>query len=540
METKLLTVSKEDIAAAAEILRNGGLVGIPTETVYGLAANALNGKAVSSIFEAKGRPSDNPLIVHISHIDDIEKFGLVREFPKSAKLLAEKFWPGPLTIIMPKSDLVPPETTGRLDSVAIRLPSHPVAREIIKESGCPLAAPSANLSGSPSPTTAQHVFADMKGRIPAIVDGGSCEVGLESTVITLCTKVPTVLRPGKVTLEQLRQVLGDVALSNAVLEELSEGEEAASPGMKYKHYSPKARVFLVKADDMAFSCYVNTKEPESTAALCYEDDVDALHCHTLPLGKKDDYNTQAHNLFAALREADETEGVDTIYVRCPGTEGLAMALFNRLIRAAGFQVITLRGEGYRLIGLTGPTGSGKSEASRVFAKAGAAVVNADEVAHRALTLPSCIEALTKAFGRDILSDDGSVCRKKLAKIAFSSKENTDMLNRITHPIITKLCEEEFDRLCSEGASTIILDAPTLFESGLHRICDRIVAVTAPKEERMQRIMVRDNLSEEQARERMNAQFDEDFYNANSHYTLANHGDLETFKANAEKLAEELI
>lgn len=540
MNTRLLTNSKEDIKAAAEILKNGGLAAIPTETVYGLAADALNASAVSSIFEAKGRPSDNPLIVHISSIDDIEKFGLVREFPKSARLLAEKFWPGPLTIVMPKSDLVPKETTGGLDSVALRMPSHPVAREIIKAAGCPLAAPSANLSGSPSPTTAQHVLADMRGRIPAVVEGGSCEVGLESTVITVCTEIPTVLRPGKVTLEELRDVLGQVNLSRAVLEELKEGEEAASPGMKYKHYSPKARVYLVKGSDMAFSSYVNTKEPQSTAALCYDSDVTALHCHTLSLGDKNDFEAQAHNLFAALREADSIEGVDTIYVRCPGTQGLSMALFNRLIRAAGFQVITLRGEGYRLIGLTGPTGSGKSHASRVFAQKGFAVVNADEIAHKALTLPECIEKLTRAFGKEILSPDGSVCRKALGSIAFSSEENTQKLNEITHPVIADLCEEEFDLLCSEGASSIVLDAPTLIESGLHNICDRVVSVISPAQTRLERIMARDGITREKALERMSAQQDDDFYKEHSQYMLTNDTSLEDFTEKAEKLAEELL
>ncbi len=540
MNTKMLTTSKEDISAAAQILKNGGLVAIPTETVYGLAADALNADAVSSIFTAKGRPSDNPLIVHISHIEDIEKFNLVREFPESARLLAEKFWPGPLTIIMPKSPCVPMVTTGGLDSVAIRLPSHPTAREIIKEAGCPLAAPSANLSGSPSPTTAQHVLHDMQGRIPAIVDGGSCEVGLESTVITVCTEVPTVLRPGKITLEELCTVLEDVNLSHAVLEELTEGEEAASPGMKYKHYAPKARVFLVKSEDRAFCNYVNTKSPDSTAALCYNSDVDSLHCHTLPLGEKDDYDAQAHNLFAALREADLLEGIDTIYVRCPPSQGTSMALFNRLIRAAGFQIITLRGEGYRLIGLTGPTGSGKSEASQIFAQKGFALVNADEIAHKALTLPECIKELADTFGNEILNTDGTICRKALARIAFADKESTEKLNRITHPVITNLCKEKFGNLCREGAGTIILDAPTLIESGLHKICDRVVAVTAPKEERLKRIMARDNLTQEQAKARMNAQQEDEFYKEHSQYALVNDGNLEQFRKDTEELAEELI
>lgn len=341
MNTQLLTPEKENINLAAGILRNGGLVGIPTETVYGLAANALDSEAVKKIFIAKGRPSDNPLIVHISSFDEIEKYELVREFPESAKALADKFWPGPLTMIMPKGEKISSIVTGGLDSIALRLPSHKVAREIIKEAGCPLAAPSANLSGSPSPTTAKHVFDDMQGRIPLIIDGGSSDVGLESTVITLCTPVPTVLRPGKVTLEELREVLGEVALSDAVLSKLKEGEEAASPGMKYRHYAPKAKVYLVKGNDKAFIDFVNSKDANSTLALCYNSDVELLTIKAIPLGESSDIDSQAHNLFSALREADETAGINTVYVRCPEAEGLGMALFNRLIRAAGFEVITL-------------------------------------------------------------------------------------------------------------------------------------------------------------------------------------------------------
>lgn len=341
MNTLLLSTSQEDISKAADIIRNGGLVAMPTETVYGLAANALSGSAVSSIFTAKGRPSDNPLIVHISEIEDIEKFGLVREFPEKAKKLAERFWPGPLTIIMPKSDSIPEEVTAGLDSLAIRLPSHPAARTLISMAGCPLAAPSANLSGSPSPTTARHVMNDMDGRIDAIIDGGDSEVGLESTVITLCTDVPTLLRPGGVTVEELREVLGEVKISDAVLNKLADGEEAPSPGMKYRHYAPNAKVYLVRGDDETFCDYVNSQDRDATAALCYDSDRDDLNVRYISLGNKDDYSTQAHNLFAALRSADELEGLKTVYVRCPKTEGVGMALFNRLIRAAGFEVIDL-------------------------------------------------------------------------------------------------------------------------------------------------------------------------------------------------------
>ncbi len=341
MDTLHLTTSQEDIETAARILRQGGLVAMPTETVYGLAANALDEEAVSSIFVAKGRPSDNPLIVHISSVEDIEKYSLVSSFPEKARKLANAFWPGPLTIIMPKSESVPSVVTGGLDSVAVRFPSHPAAQALISRAGCPLAAPSANLSGSPSPTTAEHVSKDLEGRVHAIMDGGPAQVGLESTVITLCTEPPTLLRPGGVTLEQLRDVLGQVDLSDAVLNKLNEGAQAPSPGMKYRHYAPKAKVYLVKAEDDTFRDFLSSKDKNSTVALCYDEDVPHLSVHTLPLGEKNDYTTQAHNLFSALRGADEIPGTQVVYVRCPDTEGVGMALFNRLIRAAGFEVIDL-------------------------------------------------------------------------------------------------------------------------------------------------------------------------------------------------------
>ena len=245
MNTLLLQDTQQDIEKAGQILSQGGLVGIPTETVYGLAADALNGKAVAKIFTAKGRPMDNPLIVHIKDIKDINKYGLVREFSTKAKLLAENFWPGPLTIIMPKGDCIPEEVSAGLDTVAIRFPEHQIARRIIEAANTPLAAPSANLSGSPSPTTAKHVFNDLNGRIDAVLDGGRCRVGLESTVITLATPTPKLLRPGGVTLEEMKEVIGEIEVDKAVLNQIESGAVVSSPGMKYKHYAPKARVIPV-------------------------------------------------------------------------------------------------------------------------------------------------------------------------------------------------------------------------------------------------------------------------------------------------------
>lgn len=341
MDTLLLKTRDEDIELAASFIKEGGVVGMPTETVYGLAANALDERAVARIFEAKGRPSDNPLIVHIGEFEDIEKFNLVREIPIDAKALATFFWPGPLTIIMPKSEIVPSITTGGLDTVAIRLPENKDARRLIKASGCPLAAPSANLSGSPSPTTAMHVFNDMQGKIPAIIDGGECSVGLESTVVSVKDGVVTLLRPGGVTVEDLQSVCEKVVVCDAVLNKLKEGETALSPGMKYKHYSPNARVCLVKGEDKAFVDFVNSQDEKETVALCYSEDEKFINIPTIVMGEKKDIAAQAHNLFADLRLIDEIEGVKVAYVRCPEANGLGMAVLNRLIRAAGFEVISL-------------------------------------------------------------------------------------------------------------------------------------------------------------------------------------------------------
>ena len=343
MNTLILSNSIMDIKTAAGILKDGGVVAMPTETVYGLSADALNGDAVKKIFEAKGRPADNPLIVHISHIDDIERLNLVADFPKKAKALAEKFWPGPLTMIMKKSDVIPDEVSAGLDTVALRLPSHTVARVLIRESGTALAAPSANRSGSPSPTTATHVINDLEGSIDAIIDGGMCADGIESTVITLATKTPRLLRPGYITVEEIEEVIGKIDVDDAVLCQLKDDEKAASPGMKYKHYSPKCKVVLVNADSDAFVSFVNEKfsADKCVSAICYHEDKWDLECSYFSIGMSNDYKKQAQQLFEALRQVDEMQNVTTVYAHCPEKTGVSMAIYNRLIRAAAFEVIDL-------------------------------------------------------------------------------------------------------------------------------------------------------------------------------------------------------
>lgn len=338
MKTEILGVGDDDIRYAGEIIRSGGLVAMPTETVYGLAANALDGESVKKIYAAKGRPSDNPLIVHISDIS--QWASLVKQIPQNAKRLAESFWPGPLTIILEKSNIVPKETSGGLDTVAVRMPSDLNARRLIDSAGVPIAAPSANTSGKPSPTSAKHVADDLSGKIAAIIDGGECSVGVESTVITLVPKVPRLLRPGGITPEMLESVLGKIEIDDAVYEKLGDGIEAASPGMKYKHYSPSARVVLLKGSFEAYRDYIQAHKTADTVALCFDGEESVLDVRTLTYGEKNDSISQAKRIFSALRKADDM-GADIVYARYPERSGVGLAVYNRLIRAAAFEVINL-------------------------------------------------------------------------------------------------------------------------------------------------------------------------------------------------------
>ena len=339
MHTLLLNGKRqEDIKAAAKIIRQGGLVGMPTETVYGLAANALDGKAVRKIFAAKGRPQDNPLIVHISEIGQIYK--LVKDFPEKAKRLAEKYWPGPLTIVLQKSDAIPDEVSAGMPTVAIRFPSHPVARALISAAGLPIAAPSANISGLPSTTTAEHVMRDMNGKIDAVLDGGPCGVGVESTIVTLASEPARLLRPGGITLDELKSVLGRVDVDNAVMKPLPKGVHPLSPGMKYKHYSPKANVIIVKGSEKNYISFVNSKAAPGIVALCYDGEEKALEVPAVCYGGENDYSKQAQKLFGALRRLDEINA-KTVYARCPKPDGVGLAVYNRLMRAAGFEVLDI-------------------------------------------------------------------------------------------------------------------------------------------------------------------------------------------------------
>lgn len=337
--TWILPGDDAGVAEAAALLKAGKLVGLPTETVYGLAASARDAEAVASIYRAKGRPQDNPLIVHIADFEMLDE--VAATVPRAARKLAANFWPGPLTIILPRGESIPAVVSAGMDTVAIRMPSHPVARAVIRACGLPLAAPSGNRSGMPSPTTAAHMYEHMRGRIPLILDGGPCQVGVESTVLSLCGEQPLLLRPGAVTPEQLSAALGrEVQLSPAILEGLQPGQAPQSPGMKYKHYAPKARVTLVDCGATRYARYVNEHAEKGCMALCFAEDAAALRVPYIVYGGKEDAASQARQLFGALRQLDE-QGAVTVLAHCPKKEGVALAVYNRLLRAAAFRVIKL-------------------------------------------------------------------------------------------------------------------------------------------------------------------------------------------------------
>lgn len=340
MITQKLQISLDEytktVERAAEILKKGGIVAIPTETVYGLAASALDSKAINNVFKAKGRPQDNPLIVHISNTEMLKQ--LVTDIPKQAQALAQKFWPGPLTLVLNSSKKVAKEVSAGLDTLAVRMPNHKTALDIIEKSGLPLAAPSANTSGKPSPTSPFYVENDLDGKIDAIVYDGECCVGVESTVVSFCTNPPRLLRPGAVTAEQLREIIPDIIVDKAVLQEPKIDERVESPGMKYKHYAPKTESYLVEGDSSFFAEFVNKQE--NAAALIFEEEKDLITIPKLVYGRSEDESTLAKEVFSCLRKVDDLEA-EKVYIHAPSKNGVGLAVYNRLIRASAFRVIKL-------------------------------------------------------------------------------------------------------------------------------------------------------------------------------------------------------
>ena len=338
MNTLLLSAQSSDTAAiAAEIIKNGGLVAIPTETVYGLGANGLDPEAVAKIFQAKGRPQDNPLILHICGAEQIEEF--CHHIPQAAYTLAERFWPGPLTMVLPARSVVPKCTTAGLPTVAVRCPDSEVTRRIIRLAGVPVAAPSANISGKPSTTTAEHVLHDHDGRIDAIVDGGPCRVGVESTIVDLTEERPRLLRPGGITPEQLLEVLGDLVVDKAVTAQVDKDAVVKAPGMKYRHYAPDCQVLIVAGSREKAAAYIRAHFRPGDRVLCFQEELPLYRgCDPLSYGMEADVETLSAGLFAALRELDDPQ-VQRVFARCPVGGGVAYAVQNRLKKAAAFHIV---------------------------------------------------------------------------------------------------------------------------------------------------------------------------------------------------------
>lgn len=349
MKTKMIRVENTDSAKdllqeAGDIIKKGGLVAFPTETVYGLGGDALNSQSSKKIYAAKGRPSDNPLIVHIADLEHLSP--IVKEVPENAKKLADAFWPGPLTMILQKSDLVPLETTGGLDTVAIRMPSHPVAKAFIEAAGGYVAAPSANLSGKPSPTTAKYVAQDMDGRIDMIIDGDGVDIGLESTIVDLTGSEPMILRPGYITEEMLEKVLGTIAVDQTILSDTSKVAPKA-PGMKYRHYAPKGELTIVEGDADKVVAYINEQtkkhrlKGEKTGVIGTSEASKLYEADSVKIaGSREDEEQFARQLYTFLREFDDEE-VAYMYAEGYSTEGIGQAIMNRLLKAAGHRVVTV-------------------------------------------------------------------------------------------------------------------------------------------------------------------------------------------------------
>ena len=527
---------EDKISAAAKILREGGLVGIPTETVYGLAANGLDEKAVKRIFEAKGRPQDNPLILTIPGQQWLPRY--CKDIPPLAYVLARKFWPGPLTMILKcRTDVVPSVITAGLDTVAMRCPNHPVTLAIIREAGIPVAAPSANTSGRPSCTTAQDVLEDMDGKIEGVVDGGPGTVGVESTILDLTCDPPRLLRPGGLPLEALEQLIGPIAVDKAVVSPLQAGEQPKAPGMKYRHYAPKAPVTVFTGAPEASAREISRRAGPTTGIICFDE-----FAHLFPtqevhtLGPSNDKLAQAQRVFDALRTFDNSD-VTEILAQCPDSRGLGLAVGNRLKKAAGFHVV--ESDSQRIVlGLTGGTGAGKTSALNAIRELGGEIIDCDAVYHEMLDNDQELRNTINAAFPGVFGADGKLNRQKLGQEVFAKKERLDKLNAIVFRFLIPELERRLD---SAPDGLYAIDAINLIESGLDRLCDRTIAVTAPTELRVRRIMARDNISEQYARLRISAQKPDEFYRSKCDLELNNGAETaETFQREAKLFFERLV
>jgi L-threonylcarbamoyladenylate synthase len=537
MKTEILAANAETtVARAAEIIRQGGLLGIPTETVYGLGANGLDPAAVKQIFQAKGRPQDNPLILHVAEKNQVPDF--CHDVPAVAWRLMDRFWPGPLTLVLPVKDNVPKETTAGLSTVAVRCPDSALTRAIIRAAGVPIAAPSANISGKPSPTTAQHVLHDMDGKIAGIVDGGPCAVGVESTIVDLTGDKPRLLRPGGITPEMLREILPDLEIDQAVTGEIAPNTVVRAPGMKYTHYTPQGEVIIVTGPSRAAASYIRRHRQKDDWVLCFQEEISLYPGeHTMAYGREDAPETLAHGLFAALRDLDRPE-IKTIYARCPAAQGAGFAVANRLKKAAGFHVV--RGDALTILGITGPTGSGKTTALQCIRDRGGCVLDLDAIYHGLLeTDGQLLQDLDTRFPGVI--QKGKLDRKALGSIVFADKTALQDLNEITGQYILAETQRRLRAAEDQGIPLAAIDAINLLEGELKDDCFRTIAVTAPVEVRVQRLMVRDSISEEYARLRISAQQPNEYFADRCDYNLFNDAPSPAeFYRRCDRLLDEIL
>ena len=526
---------EDSVDAAAAILRSGGLLAIPTETVYGLGANGLDADAVRRIFEAKGRPQDNPLILHLAGPHWLERY--CADVPPLAYLLAKRFWPGPLTMILKRKPIVPDITTAGLDTVGVRCPDHPVTLAILRSAAVPVAAPSANLSGRPSCTTVEDVLEDMDGKIDGIVDGGPCTVGVESTILDLTCTPPRLLRPGGLALEELESVVGKVEVDKAVSAALSEGEKPRAPGMKYRHYAPQAPVTVVTGKPERTAREIATRMRKTSGIICFDEFADRFQGHEVhSLGSVQDKATQAQRVFDALRTFDNS-GVTEIYAQCPDSRGLGLAVGNRLKKAAGFQIIDTDFKKV-VIGFTGGSGAGKTSALRALEKLGGRTLDCDAVYYEMLQTNEDLRGELRATFGEIFLPNGALDRQKLGSLVFGNEQRLNQLNDIIFRVMPKELER---RMARAPAYLYGLDAINLIESGISKLCDRTVAITTPMELRLRRIMERDNITEEYARLRIGAQKPDSFYRESCTNTLENTApSAEAFEDAAYRFLERLI
>ena len=555
--TEIIPVTKgqteteqQNLRRAADCIRAGGLVVFPTETVYGLGGNALDGEAAKKIYAAKGRPSDNPLIIHIADVDWAEEYCHTTEL---FYRLATTFWPGPLTMILPKRDCIPDSVTGGMDTVAVRLPADPIANALIRLAGVPIAAPSANLSGHPSPTTKEHVIGDLDGRVDMILAGEPAEIGLESTVIKLEGDDVIVLRPGGVTYEDLCALLGNdhVKIDRIVTEKVTGDFKPLSPGMKYRHYAPNATVVLLHGTEELITGFLQLHRADPDVGfLVYEEEYDTLPAaRTKHMGQRNDPAMQAHRLFSCLRGFDDIPRIKTVFARIPSREGIGLAVYNRLAKAAGFTVLDLSdGDAvneiptFAVLGLTGGTGAGKGAVSAVLSENGIPTLDTDRVSRLVCEVGQpCLAALAERFGGDILLPDGSLDRAGLAALVFGEPDadqkagKLSALNRITHHYILEYARDWLCEQKAAGFTAACIDAPQLFESGFDTECSYIIGVTAECETRIARIIARDGITREKALQRIASQHDDVFFAAHCDLIIENNGDPDALKQSVQKL-----